>query len=80
MFLRVKRNVNFTILNLRGLCLLNHIFYRNFSHIFLITFGLFFISKKLRRKRILIRLFNNEKICHDFKILNLAGLARKTSF
>ena len=49
------------ILNLKDLDLSNHTSYRNFSHISIITFDLFSISKNLRRKRISVSLFSNEK-------------------
>ena len=66
----VERNINITILNLKDLSFSNHIFYMNLSHIFVITFDLFFISKNLREKRTSIRLFNSERI--DFFHLSLA--------
>ena len=51
MFLRVKENVSFTISDLKDLDLPNHTSYLNISHIFVITFDIFFISKNLESKR-----------------------------
>lgn len=70
-FLKAKRNVSCTISDLKNSSFQNRISYLNFPHIFIITFGLFFISKNLK-KRTLIRLFNDEKTYLSYLILAIA--------
>ena len=71
--LGVERSVSFTISDLKDSDFSNRIFYLNFPHISVVTFGLSFISKNLRRKRISIRLFNDEKTYFSHLILAIAA-------
>ena len=73
MSLKVKRSVSFTISDLKDSSLSNHTSYRNFSYISVVTFGLFSISKNLRRKRLLVSLSSDKKTHLFYSIFAIAA-------
>ena len=73
MSLRVERSVSFTIPDLKDLGLPNCTSYLNFPYISVVTFGLSFISKNLRRKRTSVRLFSGKKTYLTHLILAIAA-------